>query len=209
MVTPNSCTQVKVWADPYLDKPDIFNSYPHWPVTRGIPTTWLDDPAMFANPTHSNLVNLVNSPVEQTDSRKDFLWLIGMDHGAYPAEAADAQLSGNCWLQPGEVRGVSGAAYEGYSQRERAYVLTADADAAECRFEMLPADGTAVRNPAFIIEGWDDGAAVAIDGAESIATGREGDNLVIFAKGTFTEPTSVEVLRPGCYVARAVHDATQ
>lgn len=96
MVTPNAPTQVKVWSEPYLDKPDIFNSYPHWPVTRGMLTSWLDDPAMFANPTHSNLANLVNDPVERADGRNDFLWLIGMEHTPFPGEATEARACGGC-----------------------------------------------------------------------------------------------------------------
>ena len=78
MVTADEPTQVKVWSDPYVDKPDLFNSYPHWPVTRGMRTAWLDDPVHFEHPTHSNLANLVSSPIRQTETEKDFLWLIGM-----------------------------------------------------------------------------------------------------------------------------------
>ena len=193
MVTPNAPTQVKVWSEPYLDKPDIFNSYPHWPVTRGMLTSWLDDPTLFANPTHSNLVNLVNDPIERTDTRKDFLWLIGMEHTPFPGDAAEARASGGCWLQPGDLRVISGATYTGYSQQERAYMLTAEAGAQSCRLELFPAADVPVRNPAFIITGWDGDAEVSVAGATRVHTGREGDALVVFVEGAFTAPTQITV----------------
>jgi len=193
MVTPNAPTQVKVWAEPYLDKPDIFNSYPHWPVTRGMLTSWLDDPVLFANPTHSNLANLVNDPIERADGRNDFLWLIGMEHTPFPEEATEARACGGCWVEPGDLRVTSGATYTGYSQQERAYMLTADAGAESCRLELFPAAGTPVRNPALIINGWSGDASVTVPGAVSVKTGREGDRLVVFVEGTFSGPTAVTV----------------
>lgn len=176
-----------------LNKPDIFNSYPHWPVTRGMLTSWLDDPALFANPTHSNLANLVNDPIERADGRSDFLWLIGMEHTPFPQEATEARACGGCWLEPGDVRVVSGATYTGYSQQERAYMLIAGAEARNCRLELIPAAGTPVRNPALIIKGWNGDASVTFAGALSVRTGREGDALVIFVDGTFTGPTQITV----------------
>ncbi len=193
MVTPNAPTQVKVWAEPYLDKPDIFNSYPHWPVTRGMLTSWLDDPTMFANPTHSNLANLVNDPVERAEGSSDFLWLIGMEHAPFPMEATEARACGGCWLEPGDVRVISGATYTGYSQQERAYMLTADTGARSCRLELFPAAGTPVRNPAFIIEGWDGDAEVSVAGATRVHTSREEDALIVFVEGTFARPTQISV----------------
>ncbi|HCU37702.1 MAG TPA: hypothetical protein DGT21_20385 [Armatimonadetes bacterium] len=195
MVTPNAPTQVKVWAEPYLDKPDVFNSYPHWPVTRGMLTSWLDDPALFANPTHSNLANLVNDPVESTTTRKDFLWLIGMEHTPFPDEATEARTCGGCWLEPGDLRVISGATYTGYSQQERAYMLTADAGAESCRLELFPAAGVPVRNPAFVVKGWGGSSSVTVPGATRIHTGREGDAFVVFVEGTFAGPTAVSIAR--------------
>lgn len=188
MATPDAPLQTKVWADPYLDKPDLFNSYPHWPVTRGMVTSWLDDPAYFRRPTHTNLVNLVNDPVNQTEDEKDFLWLIGMAE-----EAQGAIDAGACWLQPGTVRSHGGVISRGYSQVERAYLLEAEKDARRCKFTLLPAPRTPVVNPAFVIQGWRGAAEVSVAGAEQIKIGREGGGLVIWARGRFESPTRVRI----------------
>ncbi len=197
MVTPAEPTQVKVWADPYVDKPDLFNSYPHWPVTRGMRTSWLDDPADFQRPAHSNLANLVNSPIEQTDAEKDFLWLIGM--GRSEQEILDIS---RCWLEPGEVVPGPNLRATGYSRIERAYILAVDAahTPGECRFTLVPEADTPVINPAFIIEGWSGPARVSVEGADEVHVGREraaegGERLVVWVRGRFAGP-SVVVLEP-------------
>jgi hypothetical protein len=75
--TADDSTQIKVWAEPYLDKPGLFNCYLHWPISHGIRTTWLEDPADFHRPTHSNLVNIVSDPeVREEDHR---IWVKGYD----------------------------------------------------------------------------------------------------------------------------------
>jgi hypothetical protein len=197
MVTPDAPTQAKVWADPYVDKPDLFNSYPHWPVTRGMRTSWLDDPADFQRPTHSNLANLVNSPIEQTDREKRFLWLIGM--GRSEQEILDIS---RCWLKPGEVVPGHNLRSKGYSQVERAYILSVDGPRApqECQFTLVPDPDTPVINPAFIIEGWSGPARVSVEGADEVHVGRErddevGERLVVWVRGRSAGPGAV-VLEP-------------
>ena len=191
MVTPNAPRQVKVWADPYLDKPDIFNCYPHWPVTREMETSWLEDPALFKHPTHSNLVNLVNDPIREVDGEEDYVWLIGT--ADRPADALDAA---RCWIEPGETGGVSGLASAEYSQVERAYVLRPIDGAASLDFTLQP-EGSVV-NPAFIVEGWGDRDVVCIiPGADEVFTGREGDRLVVWVRGTFTQAVHVGITSAG------------
>ena len=42
MAVDDADVQVKLWAEPYVDKPGLFNTYLHWPISRGLRTTWLD-----------------------------------------------------------------------------------------------------------------------------------------------------------------------
>lgn len=72
-------------------------------------------------------------------------------------------------------------------------MFTAEAGAGGCRFELFPAAGKPVRNPAFIIKGWGGDAEVTVAGAIRTHTGREGDALVVFVEGTFTGPTQITV----------------
>lgn len=193
MVTPEAPTSTKVWAEPYVDKPDLFNSYPHWPVTRGMRTSWLDAPADFERPTHSNVANLVNSPIEETEEEKDFLWLIGM--GRSEQEILDVS---RCWLEPGEIVAGQNVEAAGYSQIERAYVLQVKDSRQACEFTLVPAADTPVVNPAFIIEGWRGRADVSVAGAEEVQVGQErgngdGAKLVVWARGRLTGRTEVKI----------------
>ena len=193
MVTPEAPTSTKVWAEPYVHKPDLFNSYPHWPVTRGMQTSWLDEPADFQRPTHSNLANLVNSPIEETDEEKDFLWLIGM--GESEQEILDVS---RCWLEPGEIVAGRNVEPAGYSQIERAYVLKVEDSRRPCEFTLVPATDTPVVNPAFIVEGWRGPATASVSGAEEVHVGQErgngeGAKLVVWAKGRFAGRTEVKI----------------
>lgn len=197
MVTPDAPTQVKVWADPYVEKPDLFNSYPHWPVTRGMRTSWLDDPADFRSPTHSNLANLVNSPIEETDTEKDFLWLVGMGRSQH--EILDIS---RCWLKPGQVLPDRNLEARGYSQIERAYVLSVVGPGTpqECQFTLAPEADTPVIDPAFIVEGWSGPANASVPGAEDVHVGRErggraGERLVVWARGRLAKATKVTLTR--------------
>ncbi len=197
MVTPAEPTQVKVWADPYVDKPDLFNSYPHWPVTRGMRTSWLDDPADFRYPTHSNLANLVNWPIQTGEKEKDFLWLIGM--GRSEREILDTS---RCWLKPGEVVPDHNLGAKGYSQIERAYILSVDGTRTPqgCQFTLVPEADTPVANPAFIIEGWSGPARVSVEGADEVHVGQErggetGERLVVWTRGRFAGAAEVVVER--------------
>jgi hypothetical protein len=188
MVTPDAPSQVKVWADPYLDKPDLFNSYPHWPVTRGMLTSWLSDPADFARPTHSNLANLVSDPIRETADEKDFVWLIGVS-----ASEQQTLHAARCWLKPGRIDPIEGVASAEYSQIERAYVVHPTPNAQTCRFSLIPEDDTPIINPAFLIEGWTGPAEVAVNGARRVLTGQEGERLVVWAEGRFSGQAEVEV----------------
>ena len=188
MVTPSAPSTVKVWADPFVDKPDIFNSYPHWPVTRGMRTAWLDDPAQFALPTHSNLVNLVNAPVRETPDEKEFIWLIGMGH---PNDAVLA--AARCWLEPGTLVDCAGVRSTSYSQSERAYRAEMRDGEKEARFTLAPAAGVPVVNPAFLVGGWQRRAAVTVDGAEEVRTGVEDGRLVVWVRGTFAGKSRVRI----------------
>jgi hypothetical protein len=192
MVTLDAPQQVKVWANPFLDKPDLFNSYPHWPVTRGMRTSWLSDPADFARPTHSNLVNLVNRPYHETDDEKDFLWLIGVARSDDVALAAAA-----AWLQPGSVRAGKGVSRGEYNQVERAYVVQAEAGARQCSFVLAPPEGGALTSPAVIIKGWVGAAKVTVPGAGQVLQGQEEGQLVVVAEGHFDRPVQITVERVG------------
>jgi hypothetical protein len=188
MVTADAPSQVKVWADPYLDKPDLFNSYPHWPVTRGMLTSWLTDPADFARPTHSNLANLVSDPIRETPDEHDYLWLIGVCTS--DQQALDAA---RCWLKPGRIEPGEGIASAEYSQIERAYLIRPTEGAKELRFALVPDGGTPVVNPAFMIEGWHGAAEVSVEGARRLASGHEQQGLVAWVEGRFARGTAVEV----------------
>jgi len=188
MVTPDAPSQVKVWADPHLDKPDLFNCYPHWPVTRGMLTSWLTDPADFARPTHCNLANLVSAPIRDTPDEKDFVWLIGVS-----AEEQQALDAARCWLKPGRIEPLEGLASAEYRQVERAYVLRPADGARALRFTLVPDDGAPIVNPAFVIEGWEGPADLRMAGAESVTHGRERGKLVVSIEGRVRQRTEVEV----------------
>jgi len=188
MVTPDAPSQVKVWADPYLDKPDLFNSYPHWPVTRGMLTSWLSDPADFARPTHSNLANLVSDPIRETADEKDFVWLIGVCTS--DQQALDAARG---WLKPGRVEPLEGVASAEYSQIERAYLIHPTEGARTCRFTLVPDQGNPIVNPAFALEGWQAQGDLTVQGASRVVTGPEAARLVAWAEGRFSTRTEVLV----------------
>lgn len=186
MVTLDAPQQVKVWANPYLDKPDIFNSYPHWPVTRGMRTSWLSDPADFARPTHSNLANLVNAPIRETEEEKDFLWLIGV-----AGKDEDAVAAAGSWLKPGRITAGLGAVAGEYSQIERAYVVMARPQATQCSFTLAPVDGGTITNPAFVIKDWTGRCMVEVPGADRVVAGQEGEQLVVWIRGQFDKTVQV------------------
>ena len=188
MVTLDAPTQVKVWADPYLDKPDLFNCYPHWPVTRGMFTSWLTDPADFERPTHCNLANLVNRPLRETAEEKDFLWLIGVC--ASEQQALDAA---RCWLKPGRIEPLEGLASAEYSQTERAYLLRPAEGARTLRFTLVAEDDVPIVNPAFVIEGWTGPMAAVIPGAKRLQTNHGPGAAVIWAQGRIAEPSACQV----------------
>ncbi len=191
---------IKTWGEPYVDdpepdrhrKPDIFNWYPHWPVTRNMRTSWVDDPARCARqPTHSNLVNIVDTYLEKHDDCTEWLWLIGVapeDEERLRAVAAN-------WLRPGELRVLSGGLEpDGYSQRDRAWRLRAPAPARRARLRLTAPEGHALVNPAVIIEGWQGGAEVETrPPADRVCIGREGDALVIWIEGTFARRLRLRV----------------
>jgi len=190
MVTPDAPEMVKVWAKPYVDKLDLFNAYPHWPVTRGLRTSWLDDPRQFDRPTHSNLANLVNRPLRETDTEEDWMWLIGL------AEKDDAAVAAAAaWLKPGEVTPGPGVTTVAYDQAQRAYVAQAGAGAEECELHLTPPPGGAVTNPAFVLKGWSGPAQVDVPGAAEVLMGQEPGQLVIFARGRFAQPLRVKISR--------------
>jgi len=190
MVAPDAPQQVKVWAKPYVDKLDIFNSYPHWPVTRGMRTSWLDDPRQFARPTHSNLVNLVNRPVREMETEKDWMWLIGVAE-----RDEDALAAARSWLQSGVITPDPGLASAAYDQAQRAYVLQTGESAAVCEFTLTPPPGGALTNPAFVIKGWTGPVQVSVPGAVEVLIGQEPGQLVVFARGRFAQPVRIKVSR--------------
>jgi hypothetical protein len=191
MVTPDAPSQVKVWADPYLDKPDLSNSYPHWPVTRGMLTSWLTDPADFARPTHSNLANLVSEPIRETPGEKDFVWLIGVCSSEQ--QALDAA---RCWLKPGRIEPHEGLASAEYSQTERAYILRPTPDARTVRFTLVPEEGVPVVNPAFIVEGWEGAVMSAVSNAKHSAVGHEERRTAVWVEGRFGDAWNAGIDRP-------------
>ena len=190
MVTPGAPYQAKVWADPFVDKPELFNCYPHWPVTRGMETSWLEDPADFRRPTHTNLVNLVSDPVRQTGEEKDFLWLIGLAD-----RPGDALAAARCWLRPGSIEREGADEPDVYDQQERAYVIQAEGRIETLEFTLVPEDGVPVVNPAFIVRGWAWDCEGSVDGAEEVRAEREAGSLEVWARGTFSTPTRVTLRR--------------
>ncbi|MFQ6097209.1 MAG: hypothetical protein ACE5O2_05725 [Armatimonadota bacterium] len=185
-------TYLKVWAEPYANKPGLLNSYLHWPITHGIWTTWVDRDEHFQRPTHSNLVNIVTDEVEDADDHKTWVWLIGIA----PPKRRLIEVSA-CWLRPGEVEVTDGPlASEGYDSSQRAYALKGRATRATIL--LRPANDAPVINPAFVIEGWDRGMEVrcSSDAASSVTVGRErnGTRAVVFAEGRFDEPTAFRLI---------------
>lgn len=190
MVTLDGPQQVKVWAEPYLDKPDLFNSYPHWPVTRGMRTSWLSDPRGFERPTHSNLANLVNRPIRETETEKDFLWLIGVAERDEFAIASAAS-----WLQPGSIRPRRGVRSGAYDQVQRAYVIEVEQKAERCELVLVPPTKGVITNPAFVLQGWEGKATVEARGAQEVLTGQEKAGLVVWVRGRFSNPVRLRISR--------------
>jgi hypothetical protein len=190
MVTAAAPDAAKVWAAPFLDKPDIFNCYPHWPVTRGMRTSWLDDLRAFERPSHSNLVNLVSPPIAETRTRKDFLWLIGICTSEGQALAA-----ARAWLSPGSIRPVRGLGQWEFSRRERAYSLTLEPGADVCEFDLVPADDGPCLNPAFLLQGWQGDARVDVSAGGPPLTGPESGLLAVYVPGRLTDATRIRVQR--------------
>jgi len=189
MVVDDDRVDVKVWAQPYVDKPGLFNTYIHWPISRGIRTAWLDDPADWRRPTHSNLVNLVSdAAVRQADNSR-WYWLIGQ-----ATREKDIREYAECWLRPAPIE-VAGGASQGYDKFQRAYVIAAEPAAAEISITLRPQ--APVVNPAFVIEG----APAAFSSVRcslpdaTAALGREDDGkrLVVWVEGRFDREFTLQV----------------
>lgn len=184
-------TSIKVWADPYVDKPDLFNSYWHWPVSRGIRTEWLTDPSYFERPTHSNLVNIVNDPDLREETWRSWTWLIGLAPGdARLREIVDA------WLRPPEVA-VEGLRDARYDRDQRAWVMRANG-ARDARITVSASEATPVVNPAFVIEGWRGEAQAQVVGSDMDVTlghERDGRDLVAWVRGRLDRPFTVKMDR--------------
>jgi len=182
---------IKVWDEPYVDKPGLLNSYWHWPVSRGIRTEWLEDPSYFQRPTHSNLVNIVNDPDVREEKWRSWTWLIGLAPG-------DARLREivHAWLRPLEVaaEGLSDARYD---RDQRAWVLRSDG-AGDARITLSASATTPLVNPAFVIEGWRGEAQAEVVGSDVAVTlghERDGRDLVAWLRGRFDRPFTVALTR--------------
>ena len=184
---------VKVWADPPLEKPDIFNCYYHWPVTRGLRTVWLDDPRDFLRPTHSNLMNIVTDEDEEAGDHSVWRWLIGLA----PKGERELREVAASWLQPGSVRSDELEA-KGFDPNQRAYVLRAGRRVDRCTVTLTPQEGAPIINPALVIEDW--GGSGRVEGPRGrrceIGVERGGADLVVYLPGRFREETSFVVVRP-------------
>ncbi len=185
---------MKLWYDPPVAKPGLFNSYLHWPITHGVRTTWVDDPRDYARPTHTNLMNIVNPPDEKLADRQIWSWLIGIA----PPERQLIALAAS-WLHPGrvipETEGLSGGEYDRYS---RAYRLQARNAPPRAAFTLRPADDVPVANPAFVISDWRGAADVTVNGQTGrakIGLERDGRDLVLFVEGRFTRDMKVLLRR--------------
>ncbi len=189
MVVDDGDVDVKVWSDPYVDKPGLFNTYIHWPVSRGIRTTWLDDPADWHRPTHSNLVNVVNRSMGQGTDHEIWAWLIGVS-----SRERDTRTHAACWLSPGAVT-LTGGQFVGYDKSQRAYVIDADAGIGSMTLTVRP-DGAAIVNPAFLIRNANSRLSRAdCPGASRVATGREnGDrDFVVWVEGNFPDGLTLQL----------------
>ena len=67
--------------------------------------------------------------------------------------------------------------------------------AEECELHLTPPPGGAVTNPAFVLKGWSGPAQVDVPGAAEVLMGQEPGQLVIFARGRFTQRTHVKISR--------------
>lgn len=191
MALPGEGAYVKVWAPPYVDKPGLFNSYLHWPISHGIRTTWVDSVEQYQRATHSNLVNVVNPAMEQADDHSVWQWLIGIA----PRQSRLIEVAA-CWLRPGTVEVESGRVeFAHYDQSQRAYVLSASRSARHCRLRLLPEPGNPIINPAFVIKGWAGPAGARAEEAREIAVGweDEGGTLVVWVRGRFAEAVTVDI----------------
>lgn len=190
MAVDDADVQVKLWAEPYVDKPGLFNTYLHWPISRGLRTTWLDSAADFQRPTHSNLANLVNAEAESSDDHRVWYWLIGVTSQERSLRQATA-----CWLEPGTVK-VAGGSFDRYDGSQRAYIVKAADRAGQISLTVTPSEAPVV-NPAFVISGagqWLSEAGCS-QGAKRVALGRENDgrDLVVYVEGHFDAPFTVEI----------------
>ncbi len=182
--------QIKVWADPYLDKPGLLNSYLHWPVSQGIRTTWIDDEGDFERPTHSNLVNIVNDPDVREEKFRTWTWLIGLA----PEDARLREVV-HSWLHPPEIA-ATGLLGVRYDRDQRAWVMTAQPGRRDARITVAASPENPVINPAFVIEKWHGDADVSVVGSDAmVMTGRERDgrDLVVWVRGRFAEPFEVSL----------------
>ncbi len=184
MVVDDGSAQVKTWWDPPVAKPGLFNTYLHWPISRGIRTTWLDDPRDFERPTHSNLVNIVHREAVSEADHREWYWLIGVAR-----RDRDMQASAASWLTPGTVT-VSGGVATGYDRTQRAYTITADPQAARIQVTVAP-EGAGLVNPAFVVSGANRRVTQADCSVppRRVAVGREreGHDLVVWLQGRFPE----------------------
>lgn len=144
----------KDWWDRACELPGRFADFIHWPVTRGVWTESLSDPAMYMDrPTHTFLGYAVNHAVEVTDGGAvTWTWFSGIA----PADEADLRARAGSWLHAPAIDGAR------YDARQGAYVIDEPGDSTVLR---LPAEGLC--RPSFVFSGRATGdVAVRMDGAE-------------------------------------------
>ena len=129
-----------------------------------------------------------------------------MLNGMTDKKTADLALLARSWVMPPDLNITSpGYRSDGYDPSQRAYVITADKDAAALKFTIAASKDHPIANLPLLIKNWGPGQAVLTINGKSV-TGNdcrkahvdklEGTNLVIWAKAESTTPLKLTITSP-------------
>jgi hypothetical protein len=164
-------TEINIWAGGEKTSYSKYSAWNHYPVTQA-PC----DGRFCMVPdrlTHSALGAADN--LTETGN----MLLYGFTSGS-----ADSLIPlARSWNHPPGITNLSGAENDGYSKGERAYQLIALKD--RISFDLDASDRSPVHHPCFVIDGWDHGAIVLINGKPVTSGGTVRQGLVRGTDGQF------------------------
>lgn len=177
----------------------VFPTWNHWPVGQ-MPSDGRY--ASFPDRTgHSSLTHVfLPTYKEERRGPRPYQEKILME-GMLNLPVEELTELAKSWLQPAELKVVSGAESLGYDQGQRAYVL--ESKGSDVNVKIEASSESPVYNPAFVIKNWGDSdAAISIDDKafKSNKTARfgyvdtaEGKNLIAWLKYRSNEPFNVSI----------------